>query len=244
MATKIFAHRGASQYAPENTMPAFEKAIEMKADGIETDVQLTKDGIPVLIHDESLKRTTNGQGFVYEYTLDELKKLDAGEWFSAAYKDTPIITLEEFLTWVKPFPILINLELKNNIVDYKQLEHKVCKMVKEHRLEERTIVSSFNPESLKRVKAIHSGIETAFLTSQGIRNIIPFLHEIKADALHIKYRVLNYRLVKQCRNENIPVRVYTVNRAFRMARCYKLKCEGIFTDMPDVAYHKRLQNNF
>ena len=109
METKIYAHRGASKYAPENTMPAFQLALDMNADGIETDVQLTKDGVPILIHDEKLKRTTTGSGYVKDYTLEELQQLDAGSWFDATFTGTKLITLEQLLQWIKPTYLLLNL---------------------------------------------------------------------------------------------------------------------------------------
>lgn len=237
--TYIIAHRGASRYAPENTMPAFARAVQMGADGIETDVHLSKDGIPVLIHDESLNRTTSGKGLVKEYTVHELKKLDAGSWFSSHFKHTPIITLEEFLRWVKPYPVLINLELKTNVINYEQIEQRVCQLIESYNMTERTILSSFNPASLSRVKEIQPAIQTAFLTSQKIKHIISFLHDIHADALHVKYRIVNKDMIDMLRDENIPVRVYTVNRTSRLTRCFKWGCDGVVTDVPDLAHRIR-----
>ncbi len=112
MAPIIYAHRGASKAAPENTMPAFELAAKQGADGIETDVQLTKDQIPVLIHDENVRRTTDGIGFVQDYTYKELQELDAGSWFSSTYSNTTIPTLDQLLAWNKKKKLKLNIELK------------------------------------------------------------------------------------------------------------------------------------
>lgn len=110
--TSIIAHRGASNYAPENSFPAFELAYEMKADGIETDVQLTKDNIPVLFHDEGLQRIFGVKGWITQFTLDELKQLDMGKSFHTEFAGTRIVTLEEFLIWIKDKPLILHLELK------------------------------------------------------------------------------------------------------------------------------------
>lgn len=111
--TKIIAHRGSSALAPENTMAAFELAYEQGAEGIETDVHLTKDNIPVLIHDENVKRTTNSTGYIKDYTFDQLKQFDAGSWFSVKYAGSTIISLEEFLNWFQDKALCLNIELKN-----------------------------------------------------------------------------------------------------------------------------------
>ncbi len=122
MATNIFAHRGASGYAPENTMAAFQLAYWQGADGIETDVHLTKDNIPVLMHDERVNRTTDGSGFIQGYTLHQLKQLDTGSWFSPKFTGSRVVTLDEFLVWIRDKALYLNIELKNNKIDYKNLE--------------------------------------------------------------------------------------------------------------------------
>lgn len=233
--TKIFAHRGASKMAPENTMPAFNLAYNIGADGIETDVQLTKDGIPVLIHDETLRRTSTGTGFVQDHSLEQLKELDFGSWFSPKYSDTSIVTLDEFLTWVKNKDLLINIELKNNVIDYKHLETIVYEKLQHYELINRTIISSFNPKSIKKISKLDSNLETAFLTSQRIRHLLPFSKSLGATAIHAKYRLLTNRLVYRCEQEELALRIYTVNQPSRIMKCFKLGCDGIFTDVPHLA---------
>lgn len=230
--TKIFAHRGASKLAPENTMEAFKLAYEMGADGIETDVQLTKDGVPVLIHDEQVKRTTNGSGFVKDYTYDELIQLDAGSWFSNAYQDARIISLEDFLVWIKPKPLLLNLELKNNKLEYENIETIVYEMVRHHNLLDRTIISTFSTDSIKKLQAYREKIEIAFLTSKNRPDLIQYALNMGADAVHIKYRLLKPSLMRQADQVNMAVRVYTVNHRTHMFKCFSLETDGIFTDIP------------
>ncbi|OZU90037.1 glycerophosphodiester phosphodiesterase [Virgibacillus indicus] len=245
MKTKIIAHRGASRYAPENTMPAFELAYQSKAEGIETDVQLTKDNIPVLIHDEQVKRTTNGTGYIKDLTFEQLRQLDAGSWFSGEFTGTQIISLDELLQWVKDKPLCLNIELKNNKIDYKHLESIVYERLKDYQLLNRTTLSTFNPRSVHRLKDYNKDIGIAFLTSKRNRNLVSHAHELGANAIHIKYRLLNKLLVDQCKQAKMAVRVYTVNRSAHIMKCFTHECNGIFTDIPDKAlqfrtnfYHK------
>ncbi|SET88113.1 glycerophosphoryl diester phosphodiesterase [Salinibacillus kushneri] len=239
MRTRIFAHRGASQYAPENTMPAFQLAYEMNADGIETDVQLTKDEIPVLIHDENVRRTTNGTGFVQDYTLNELKQLDAGSWFSSSYTNTSIVTLEKFLQWISSKTLELNIEFKNNVIDYKNLENIVYHMVRDYGVLDRTTFSSFNPRSMERMNKLDPNVNTAFLTTSKVRRLTQFVQSIGCNGLHVKYRVLSTQLAEESDKYGIDLRVFTINRPAQMSRCFKLNCAGIFTDVPDLAMSKR-----
>src|SRR5699024_890318 len=112
----IFAHRGASHIFPENTLPAFKKALQLGANGLEFDVHLTKDGHPVIIHDEKVNRTTTGKGFVKQHTLNEIKKLNAGSWFHHRYAHLKIPTLEDIFKKATHYPTLLNIELKNVLI--------------------------------------------------------------------------------------------------------------------------------
>lgn len=230
--TKIFAHRGASQFAPENTMPAFQLAYELGAEGIETDVHLTKDLVPVLIHDEHLKRTTNGYGYVKDYTFNELQNFDAGSWFSDKFTGTSIISLEDFLDWSQSKPLCLNIELKNNKLNYQHLEKIVYEMIADYKLQDRTILSTFNKSSVKRMRQFPD-IEIALLTSRRHRNLVSVAKDLGAKALHVKYHLLKPRLIKQAKQENIAIRVYTVNKRSKMMKCFLHKCNGVFTDIPD-----------
>ena len=148
---RVFAHRGYSGKYPENTMEAFRGAFAAGADGIELDVQLSKDGQLVIIHDETLDRTTTGKGYVKDYTLSELKQLDAsGKLFSGLQ----LPSFEEYCEWVKNTPLITNIELKTSIVYYEEIEEKTAEMVKAFRLEDRVIFSSFNHLSIVRMKQL------------------------------------------------------------------------------------------
>lgn len=130
MKTKVWAHRGASAYAPENTLEAFLLAAEQGADGVELDVQLTKDGEMVVVHDEEIDRVSDGSGFVKDYTLAELKTLNFNKTHPE-YQDVKIPTLREVYEALKPTGMTINVELKTGIFWYKDLEKKVLELTKE-----------------------------------------------------------------------------------------------------------------
>ncbi|MFC7320779.1 glycerophosphodiester phosphodiesterase [Halobacillus campisalis] len=239
--TLIYAHRGASNLAPENTMPAFQLACESGAEGIEIDVQLTKDRVPVIIHDENVRRTTNGTGLVQEYTCEQIKKLDAGSWYSTKFSDCSIVTLDEFLCWFKTLPMLLNLELKTNVIEYKGIERLVYDALQSHQMLDRTVISSFNFNSIKTINEIDPHVQTAFLTSKKRHNLVKFAKKLGTTSLHVRYRLLDKKLVKDCHKNKLSLRVYTINRPADMNRCFKLKCDAIFTDCPYEAVEYRTQ---
>ena len=153
--TMIFAHRGFSGYYPENTMLAFQKVVEETvADGIEMDVQLTKDGEVVIMHDETLDRTTNGTGNLRDYTLAELKMLSVGVNVKGILPRQTIPTLREYLAWMKTTNLITNIELKTSIFEYDGIEEKLLALVREFGLEDRIIYSSFNHYTVKRIKEL------------------------------------------------------------------------------------------
>ncbi|QKY69259.1 glycerophosphodiester phosphodiesterase [Lentibacillus sp. CBA3610] len=239
MSTNIFAHRGASKYAPENTMAAFNLAYQQGAGGIETDVHLTKDHIPVLMHDENVKRTTNSTGYINDYTFDQLKQLDAGSWFSPEFAGARIVSLEELIKWIHDKPLYLNIELKNNKIDYNHLEHIVYDRLSYYHLLHRTILSTFNPTSVKRLKHLNRNVGVALLTSRRHKNIVPAAKDLGANAIHIQYRHLNQLLVDKCHQENMTVRAYTVNKPRQLLHCFSIECDGIFTDTPKTAVKYR-----
>ncbi|PAD36837.1 glycerophosphodiester phosphodiesterase [Terribacillus saccharophilus] len=235
MSTKIFAHRGASKYAPENTMAAFRLAELMQADGIETDVQLTKDQVPVIIHDETINRTTNKRGLVRNLTYEELRQTDAGAWFSRDYAGEKIISLDVFLQWIKKTPMLLNLELKTNKFPYPGIEKIVLQCLTYHGMKDRTTISSFNTDTILRFSALDNEIDTGFLTSRRPRQLFSLMEEIGAKALHPKYRLLNKKLIQDCLQHQVPIRVYTVNQPVYILRALEANCDVIISDVPDRA---------
>lgn len=221
--TKIFAHRGASGMYPENTMLAFTKAHESGVLGIELDVHLTKDGHVVVIHDESVDRTTNGEGFIKDMTLPDIKKLrtSCGE---------EIPTLKEVMEWVKNIPELeLNIELKTDIVTYKTIENKVLNFILVYNLVNRVIISSFNIQSIYNMRALNSEVRLAIISGKHLNSEVELFDALDLDSIHyFKDVVLN--------NEtHIPLRklrVWTVNDLQEIEQLRTLGVGCIMTDYP------------
>jgi len=233
LSTIVFAHRGASMSAPENTLSAFQLANKHGAHGIETDIHLTKDSVPILIHDPTLDRTTNLTGAVKDYNYDQIKDADAGFKFASSFKGENIISLPMFLEWIQDKNLKINLELKTRDYDYEKIEEIVYAYLKEFNLIDRTIISSFSPKTIKGFSKI-ADIETALLHSKFKWNIPKYAKKFQAKAVHIPYRLLSRRLIRQAKRENLAVRVYTVNKKKRMIRCIRYDCDAIISDIPKL----------
>ena len=305
MAILNIAHRGYSGKFDENTMLAFKKAIEYNADGIETDVQLTKDGVPILIHDETIDRTTNGHGFVIDYTLDELNvfrtksiprvqslKADALEemehlkanilekaediecgktkklklnQLDSDNKNTlkigeytrreveyfqrkggeEIPTLRELLDLVAHSDLkVLNLELKNSVIEYKGLEEKVLTMIDEFNLRDRVIISSFNHMSLVKIRKLeeennkierqvstHKRIILGALTDSTLVNVPKYLKDISVECYHPYFpSILNKEYMQEIKDAGIRVNTYTVNEAEYMKRVIDVGVDSIITN--------------
>ena len=167
--TLIIAHRGSAGTHPENTMEAFYEAERVKADGIELDVQLTRDGEIVVIHDETVDRTTNGKGFVKDYTFKDIQKLQANyKYKSKLFKKNRVPSLREVFQWMKGNELLCNIELKNSIMDYPGMEEKVIELIREFGFQDRIIISSFNHYSIVACYRLEPEVEIAPLYSSGL----------------------------------------------------------------------------
>ncbi|RBW70637.1 glycerophosphodiester phosphodiesterase [Bacillus taeanensis] len=232
--TLIFAHRGASRRCPENTMIAFKTAHKLGAHGIELDVQLSKDGIPVVIHDHYLKRTTNGTGYIKDKTFSELKKLDAGSWFSKTYKNETIPSLEELCEWSNSTDLLLNIELKNQDITYEGLEEKVITLIHRYQLEKRVILSSFNHNSLLTVNNIDAHIKTAPIYKANLYEPWNYAKNLKAKGAHPHYKTLTKEKIANFHKHRISVRPYTVNNEKVMRTFIQWKVDALITDLPSL----------
>ena len=191
--TQIFAHRGYCAKYPENTMLAFREAEKAGADGIELDVQLSKDGEVVVIHDEKVNRTTNGKGYVRDLTRKELQRVDAGHTMKTIMKKEPIPSLSEVLEWMTSNEIICNIELKNNIFRYEGMEEKVIQLVREYKLSQRVIISSFNHYSIVKSYRIAPEIEIAPILGNAVYMPWVYAKSIGAKAIHPKYTAYPFR---------------------------------------------------
>ncbi|GGA49111.1 glycerophosphodiester phosphodiesterase [Paenibacillus physcomitrellae] len=227
------AHRGASGYCPENTMAAFKRAIELGANGIETDVQMTADGHLVLIHDEGLQRTAGSPKLVKDVTLEELRTLDAGSWYDPSFAGERVPTLRELLELVLPTSVQVNIELKNGIVQYPGLEEAVIQEVRELGLSDRIIISSFNHYSLVKCKQLAPEIRTGVLYMEGLYEPWKYAAGLGADALHPHYFAVLPEWVAASAEQNIAYHPFTVNKEEDMKRLLEAGVAAIITDYPD-----------
>ena len=229
-------HRGGPQVAPENTLASFKAAREMGADGVELDVTLCADGEVVVIHDDTVDRTTNGQGLVRALCLDDIKALDAGSWFAPEYAGARIPMLREVMEWV-PEEMLLNIELKGVTMRSDGLEQGVIELIREYRLQGRVILSSFNPFVLRRVKQMAAELETGLLYSPDLPQFLSraWLRPLaQPDALHPQHVLVNGAYMGWARQKGYRVNVWTVDRAEDMGRLISYGVDMIITNKPDV----------
>ncbi|RFU60009.1 glycerophosphodiester phosphodiesterase [Bacillus sp. V59.32b] len=237
--TLIFAHRGSSGTHPENTMISFQEAKRAGADGLEIDVQLSRDGEIVIIHDEKLDRTTNGTGYVKDSTLQEIKSYNASHPFGKHYGRTEIPTLIELFDWLLGNDLLCNIELKNGVFPYPGMEEKVIGLIRSYRLEERIILSSFNHYSLVHCVRIAPELETAPLYRDGLYMPWVYAQSIGAKAIHPSIKAAPDYIINSAIRAGMKVRPFTVNNENRMEELIRIGCSAFFTDFPENAVKLR-----
>lgn len=241
----ILAHRGASAYAPENTIAAFRLAHELGADGIELDVQLTRDKIPVVLHDDTVERTTNGKGRVCDLTVAEIARLDAGTWKTEDYRGESVPTLarvfDELSDWLRPVgrtrPCLINVELKTEYFFTDGLEQIVLNVIARYGLQDRILLSSFSPLSLHRARSINRDLPRGLLYD----STMP-LHLRKAWlrfwadplAMHPEVTMIDAAYMHWARQKKLQVNTWTVDDPAEARRLAELGIHAIITNKPDV----------
>jgi len=229
----IFGHRGARGHAPENTMASFQTALDMGADGIELDVQMTKDGRVVVCHDHSIERTSNGTGWIIEHTRDELRELDFGSWFSPKFAGEKIPTLREVLKWAAPTTLIVNIEIKNGPVIYENIEEKVSALIRECRMVDRVTVSSFFHPSLVRMKQLDPLLKTGLLFASRPTDPWLQLRVTDSDNLHPHWHYLDAGWVSGTRPHGACIYTWTVNEMREWDHIKHLDVDGIITDYPD-----------
>lgn len=233
--TQIWAHRGASAYAPENTIPAFKLALEQGADGIELDLQRTADGELVVIHDETINRTSNGFGKVVDLTLEELRRCDFSNGF-IGHHNTRIPTLAETLDLLGPAGVVINIELKNTIQLYPGMEDEALEMVKAAGLLDRVVFSSFNHFSLANLRDRVQPGNIGLLYADGLYDPWIYAGWFGAGALHPHVRVLQQpHYLWLCHEAGIKVHTWTVDEPEDIEHLVSQGVDAIVTNFPDVA---------
>jgi glycerophosphoryl diester phosphodiesterase len=231
------AHQGASAYAPGNTLAAFRLALEMGADGFELDIMLSTDGHLVVIHDDTVDRTTDGSGPVRQKTLAELKALDAGARFGGRFAGERIPTLREVFDLVAGNRALVNVELKADSLKSDGLEEKLVVLIRRYDLGERLLISSFNPFALWRVRRLAPDLPLALLYAQDLpvhlRNRW-FAFLSRPEALNPGLRTATQEHVRWAKSKGYCLYVWTVDEELEMRRLIALGVNGIITNKPDL----------
>jgi glycerophosphoryl diester phosphodiesterase len=241
----LIAHRGASDLAPENTIAAFHRARELGADGVELDVTLTRDRVPVVIHDDTVDRTTDGHGAVNDMTVYDIKRLDAGGWKNPAYRGESIPTLAEVFDalgdWVKPSGLeykgVINVELKSATLRTDGVERQVVNLVEQMKLQESVILSSFNPLALVRVRALNGQLMRGLLYDLRMPIYLrrAWLRVLVAPhALHPDHAMVDTGYMIWATRDKYSVNTWTVDEPQEALRLADLGVNAIITNKPDL----------
>jgi glycerophosphoryl diester phosphodiesterase len=237
MKTLNFGHRGASAYAPENTLSSFNLAFDMGADGVELDVSVTKDRVPVVIHDNRVDRTTDGHGAVGEMALAEVKRFDAGVLFGARYRGERIPTLEEVLDGPGRRGI-VNIELKSGKLINVGLEAvAIAKVIQETQASDRVIVSSFNHFALSSIHAVDPQLPLGFLYFNRAPLSFSYLKSqplARPTALHPRFTMVTPGFIQWARQRDYKINTWTVDDSDEMRRLITLEVDSIMTNKPDV----------
>jgi len=224
--TFVLGHRGCAGLEPENTISAFKKAINLGVDLIEFDVRMTKDKRLVVIHDEKVDRISNGQGYVEDFTLDEIKKLNLK-------KNEKIPTFEEAIDFLKNEKPKIVIEIKE-----PETSNKILKIIREKEIENKVLIVSFWPEVLKKAKEINPKLKTGFLFKIKPKNWLKIVREIKADGIGAHFSLVDEKLVEICHKNNLKINTWTVNEIEDIERMIKFGVDIISSDFPNRVLEK------
>ena len=241
---KIIAHRGASELAAQNTLSAFKKANEIGADGVETDVHMTRDGELVLCHNYYIDETSDGKGKISDMTLEELRKYDFGKYFSDEFEGEKIPTLEEMLKCtVKMKDVFIEIKMPE---EERGLVNKTVECIKKHGMENLVTVSSFSLDIIKKVKDIDVNIKTALIVDMRsphlasvLENPEQFCEDNCINQLHMMVLLINKDFVLRCAKHGIPIACWTVNDVRAKHLLEEMGVEFIITDKPGIFVGKQ-----
>ena len=239
MKTQIIAHRGASAYYPENTMASFAAAIHMGVDAIELDVHMSSDGQVMVIHDETLERTTNGGGYVHQLTRKQLQALDAGI-LKPEYQKERIPLLNDVVMLAKKSNVWVNIEIKAGSEPYPEMEERLAGIVRACGMEKRVLFSSFNHYALVRLREVWPQAPVAVLHVSALVDAWEYAKKLGAKALHPLYAVtLLPGWVQSCQRAGIAVNAWTVDDETVMEKLMHLQVDGLVSNKPDVALRVR-----
>lgn len=235
--TLALAHRGFSASCPENTMAAFEAAIAVEGcHGFESDVHLSSDNEPVIIHDPVLTRTTSGTGWVKDHTFRQLRELDCGSWKGKEFAGQRMLHLDELLDLILEHDLILNLEVKNYEVFYQGIEEIIIRRIVDKKATDRVFLSSFNHVSMELCKDVLPEIKTGFLYGYPMLNAAGYARKYRTDALHPQYHCLWYQpeLVEEARQVELKVHTWTANTPKDIQMCLDRKVDSIISNHPDL----------
>jgi len=232
MECMVLAHRGASAYAPENTLASFYKAIELGAQGIETDLQKTKDGVIVLFHDSVLDRKSDKKGAVADHTWAELREADVGSWFSPRYKGERLITFEQFLIFFGRRDLLFVIELKPLFTHSEMGE--IIRLIDEYGARKKTTITSFLFDNLKTARDVDRDIRIGYVLNKKIDNgVIQQLGSIDGRQLYPPAELITPDQVKLAHNHGLEVNAWGIQNVEIMNNMLALGVDRIIIDFPD-----------
>lgn len=230
--TAIWAHRGDSSRAPENTMASFELALSYGVQGIETDLHLTKDDVLVITHDMMLGRTVDGHEWIRELNWKELSGRDCGSWFHRDFRNERPLRLEDFLDWAAPSELLLNLEIKGGFHHYPTMEEKLINCLKNYKLQDRVLISSFNHHSLLKLHRLAPEYSLGVLTASLLVAPQNYVQNLGAQAYHPDYRAVLPEDLQACSRMGIATNCYTVDESSDMERLLEWGVDGLITNRP------------
>jgi glycerophosphoryl diester phosphodiesterase len=225
------AHRGASGYAPENTLAAFRRAIALGVSFIETDLHLTRDAHFVALHDETVDRTTNGQGPIQNMTLAEARRLDAGSWFGSEYMGERVPTLIEILEFARKNDVVFYLELKPN--GFWGGEHALIGALREAGQIARVVVISFDPGILEGLRKLEPTLMTGLLFDNQVDDVFLKTIEIGARQIAVRGNLVTPNFLREARKRDLQVVCWTINNPAHMRLLVAAGVDGIISDYPD-----------
>jgi len=238
--TWIVGHRGAMAHAPENTFSSFQMGINMGADFLECDAHLSRDSQCIVMHDERLERTTQGKGFIRDFSSSQIKKLDAGLWYSKKFKGEKVPLLKELLLWIKDkksqlgLPMGLVIEIKNDPIRYLNIEEKVLETVKKTGMDSRVILISFDHGVVKRAKLLNRHILTGILYNEPLEDPCYTAKQMMANAIFPRRNLAMKSLAQKAHRNKLFMATWTVNEESEMKELINAGVDAIASNVPDI----------
>lgn len=230
--TVIIGHRGAMGHSPENTLASFQKGLDLGADVVELDIHLSRDGVPVVMHDERVNRTTDGTGLVADMTLAELKGLDAGRWFGREFEGEKIPTLKEVFDWAAGNVELV-IEIKGHPKPQEGIEQKMLDLIRDYELVEKTMVISFYHPVVRAVKDLEPKLATGILYGGYLADTVGTARAAGADSVRPNAGQWTPELVREVHEAGLVASTWTVNEVDQYDELVRMGLDSIGTNYPD-----------